>query len=119
MKSIAIKMKGYVGQANVLDHNSQSRLLGFLLLTFGLLAISYLFLLGNMVFNIVERKALENEARTLANEVGGMELTYLSMSSKIDLELAHSQGFKEVKAKFATRKALGSLPATELAKNEI
>ncbi len=112
-------MKGYVDHVNVLDHNLQSRFLGFLLVSLGILAISYLFLLGNMVFNIVERKALEGEARTLANEVGELELTYLSMSSKIDLELSHSLGFKEVKAKFATRRSLGSLPTTQLAKNEI
>jgi hypothetical protein len=119
MRSMAIKMKSYVGQVGVMNHDLQSRLLGFLLLSFGFLAFAYIFLLGNMVFNIVERKAFEVEARTLANEVGALELSYLSMSSKVDLELSKSLGFKEVKATFATRRALGSLPATQIAKNEI
>lgn len=102
-----------------MNNNSQSKILGFLLASLGILGLSYILLIGNMVFNIVERKALEAEARTLVNEVGNMELTYLSLSSEIDLELSRSLGFKEVKATYATRKALGSLPTTQLAKNEI
>ncbi len=119
MRSAAIKIKSYVGRATVMNHNSQSRLLGFLLISLGLLTISYLFLLGNMVLNIVERKSLENEARTLASEVGEMELEYLELSGKIDLQLSYSRGFKEVKATYATRRSLGSLPTTQIAKNEI
>jgi len=119
MRSMAIKMKSYVGQVSVMNNNLQSRMLGFLVASLGILGISYVFLLGNMVFNIVERKSLEAESRTLANDVANLELSYLSLSSTIDLELSHSLGFKEVKATYATRKALGSLPTTKLAKNEI
>ena len=60
-----------------------------------------------MVYNIVERKALEAEARELSNEVRDLELTYLSMSGKINLELSNELGFRETKARYATRKALG------------
>ena len=69
-----------------------------------------------MVFNIVERKALEGRALTLSNEVGNLELEYLSVSQKVDLNLAYSLGFKETKKTFANRKALGSI---SIAKNEI
>ena len=48
-------------------------------------------------FNIVERKALEGRALTLSNEVGNLELEYLSVSQKVDLNLAYSLGFKETK----------------------
>ena len=69
-----------------------------------------------MVFNIAERRTLEKEALALTNEIGNLELSYLSISSSVDLALSSSMGFKETKATFATRKALGSL---NLDKNEI
>jgi hypothetical protein len=119
MTSIAIKMKSYVGDVATLSNYSQGRLLFLLLSSLGLLGLLYVLILGNMVFNIVERKALEAEARTLVNDVGNLELTYLAMSGEIDLERADLMGFKEVKATFATRRALGSLSGTKVAKNEI
>lgn len=87
-----------------------------MLWTLGALIFFYVFMIGNMVFNIVERKSLETHAYTLSNEVKNLELEYLSVSQKVDLNLAHSLGFKEIKAKYATRKTLGSL---SIAKNEI
>ena len=75
----------------------QKRILNFMLWTLGVLILGYVLLLGNMVFNIVERKALEGRALTLSNEVGNLELEYLSVSQKVDLNLAYSLGFKETK----------------------
>jgi len=117
MKAIAIKMKSYTGSVNIVNNNNiQARIFHMLLLSFGIFAFIYVLFLGNMVFNIVERKSLETDARTLSSEVGDLELTYLSISNKIDLTLSHSLGFTETPAKFATRKSLGSL---KVANNEI
>lgn len=117
MKTIAVKMKSYAESVNIVNNNNiKERMLYTLFLSFGFLAFIYVLFLGNIVFNIVERKTLESDARTLSNEVGDLELTYLSMSNKIDLTFSHSLGFTETKAKFATRKSLGSL---KIAKNEI
>lgn len=80
------------------------------------LAILYLFLLGSMVFNIVERKSVESHAYVLSNEVSDMELEYLALSKKIDMAYAKSVGFQETKTNFATRKTFGSI---SLSKNEI
>ncbi|MBI3888632.1 hypothetical protein HY311_02465 [Candidatus Nomurabacteria bacterium] len=91
-------------------------ILNTLLSTFGLLALLYVLIMGNMVVNIVERKALEKEVLTTSNEVGQLELSYLSVSGSVDMALSSSMGFKETKATFATRKSLGSL---KLANNEI
>jgi len=128
MKTIAIKMKNYATDVNIVNNNDiERRLLNFLLISFGALAFLYILFLGNMVFNIVERRTLEAEARSLTNEVGGLELNYLSMSSNVDLELSRAMGFEEIKINFATRnsKSLGlgsSAPGLEnvkSGKNEI
>ena len=117
MKQASLKLKSYASNVNIIDNgNLQKRILNTMLLMLGILTLLYIFFLGNMVFNIVERKALEKSALTLSNEVGNLELEYFSMSQKVDLNLAYSLGFKEIKAKFATRKALGSI---NIAKNEI
>ena len=62
-----------------------------------------------MVLNIVERRSLETDARSLSNEVRSLEVIYLSLSNNIDLPLSHSLGFQETKATFATRKSLSSI----------
>jgi hypothetical protein len=82
-------------------------MLRFLLGSFAVLAFLYILFLGNMVFDIVERRGLEADARVLANEVRDLELVYLGLSSEVDLELAYSMGFREASPTFITRKPLG------------
>ena len=69
-----------------------------------------------MVWDIVQRKALEARANVLSNEVGDLELTYLALSSKVDVNLSQVMGFYEVKPTFATRPTLS---VVKLANNEI
>jgi hypothetical protein len=117
MKAIAIKIKTYTGGVNIIDNNDlRKRIFSFMLMGLGALALCYVFLLGSMVFNIIERKGLEADARVLSNEVGDLELNYLSLSNKIDLNLSHSLGFNETHAIFSTRQSLGSL---KIANNEL
>lgn len=117
MKAIAIKMKSYTDGVNIVNNNNiEERIFKTVIFSGIVLALFYMLILGNMVFNIIERKSLEADARTLSNEVGNLELQYLSMSNKIDLNFSYALGFKETKTKFATRKSLGSI---KVANNEI
>ena len=111
MKTIAIKMKSYATSVSIVDNNNlKSRVLHFMLWTLGGLVFCYVFFLGNMVFNIIERKALEVDTRSLTNEVGDLESQYFSISNKINLSLAESMGFKEINNKqYAVRKSFGNL----------
>jgi hypothetical protein len=82
-----------------------------------LLALCYVLLLANMVWNIIARKSIETEIRALSTNVNSLELQYLAESNKVDLNLAHSLGFKETNLKgFSSRRSLGSL---ELSQNEL
>lgn len=110
MRELSLKLKNYGGNISIVDNNNLERRIFYILLSFcGALGLCYILILGNMTFSIVERKSLEAQARTLSNEVQGLELTYLEMSSKVDLALAESLGFKETKTNFATRKSIGSV----------
>lgn len=117
MTALAIKMKNYTAGVNIVNNNNiEQRMLKTLLFFAGMLILFYVLILGNMVLNIIERKSLEADARTLGNEVGNLELQYLSMANKIDLNYSYALGFKETKTKFATRKSLGSI---KVVSNEI
>ena len=116
MRSISSKINSQLENVNIVNNNVEKLLLRIMVWSFIALTLWYILILGNMVFNIVERKSLEREANTLSNEVHDLEITYLSMSNDINLDFSHSLGFNEAKAKFATRKSLGSL---KIAKNEI
>lgn len=112
MRQAGLKLKIYMGKVDVVDNgNLAGRMLRLILMTFGALALAYALILGNMVFDIVERRALEKEALALSNEVGNLELSYLHLSNKVDLELSHSLGFRETKPAYATRKSLSFAPS--------
>ncbi|OGI92460.1 hypothetical protein A2933_02285 [Candidatus Nomurabacteria bacterium RIFCSPLOWO2_01_FULL_46_18] len=110
MRAAAIKMRTY---ASTISDSREGRrqVLHFLFVFLGALALTYVVLLGSTVLNIIERRTLETEARALGNEVGEMELTYLSVLNKIDPALSQTLGFKEVKAKFVNRKSFEHLTA--------
>jgi hypothetical protein len=110
MKKTVTKIKKYTPNVNIVNNNNlEKRMLNILLYIFGVLAVLYVLILGNMIFNVVARQSLGKEARALSNEVGDLELQYLSMSNKIDLTLSSEMGFKEANTKFAVRKSLGTL----------
>lgn len=122
MREASLKFKMYannVGNIGILEHATEKFVLHAVLWSFGALALFYLLLLGNMVFNIVERRGLEAEARSLSSEVSELELDYLALSNEIDLSMSHAIGFKEIKAKFATRKSQDTLGSIKVVKNEI
>lgn len=125
MKQASLKLKSYATNVNIIDNgNLRVRILNTLLLALGVLAISYVFLLGYMVLNIVERKTLEAYSLNLSNKIADLELEYLSASQKIDLNLAYSLGFKETKIKYTANKTVGfvsgeSFLNINVVKNEI
>jgi hypothetical protein len=90
------------------NNNLEKRILIFYAF-FGYAGAFYVLILGNMIFNIVADKVLEEkEELSLSNEVGDLELQYLSVSSKIDLSPLFFNGFQRNKSTFAVRKSLGS-----------
>jgi hypothetical protein len=111
MKTAALKIKTYSRSVSIVNNNGLERnILRGIVASAIVLAGCYVVIMGSMVFNIVERKALEANARNLSNEVGELELQYLNISKSVDLALAESKGFKETDTKkFATRKSLGSI----------
>lgn len=113
-----MKIQKYTKGVSIVNNNGLERnIFRGLLASAGVLAVCYVFIMGNMVFNIIERRALEADARELTNQVGNLELQYLNISKSVDLSLAASKGFKETDTKkFATRKSLGSI---SFAKNEL
>ncbi len=119
MKAISSKLNMYVRSAGVINNDIEKTALNLILGSFGALALLYVFFLGNMVMNIVERKGLEAEARLLSSEVRNLELTYLSMSNQVDLSLSYSLGFKDIKANFAARKSLGSATLPKIVQNDL
>lgn len=118
MRQATLQIKTRIQNINIMNNNIeiQKIVLKIMFSILAALAIWYVFILGNMVFNIVARKALEKEALALSNEVGNLELSYLSVSNSVDQNLSSSMGFHETKATFTTRKSFGGL---KLNKNEI
>jgi hypothetical protein len=118
MKEMALQLKTRVRNVNIMNNNIevQKIILNIMISILAGLTLWYVLTLGNMIFDIVQRKALEKEMLVLSNEVSNLELSYLALSNSVDMTLSSSMGFKETKATFATRKSLGSL---KLANNEI
>ena len=96
--------------------NKTKRIFKTIIFCLTFLAFVYVGFMGKMISNIVQRRTLDKEYRTLVNEVNDLELTYLSMSEKIDLSLSKSYGFFETNPEYASRKSLGAVFSL---KNEI
>jgi len=120
MKNLDIKkIKKYSkSKTNVIYNNNNVLKFSFLLLfILGFFVLIYLLFLGNTIFNIVERKTLENSFLGLNTEVSNLELEYLSKINQVDKSLAFNMGFQETKNKyFTTRLTIGVL---KLQNNEI
>ncbi len=72
---------------------------------FAALLFIYVFLIGSITFNIVERKSMEQDALFLNSHIGELELEYLVLDKEIDLVYAKSLGFIEPEEQyFASRK---------------
>lgn len=119
MREASTQIKMHIRSVGIINNNSQRIILNFMLFSFGLLAVSYVLILGTMVFNILERRNFEKEERTLSSSVADLELSYLSISNNMDLAFANSLGFKETKTTFATRKSLPSLSSIKISQDEI
>jgi len=126
MRQATLQLKTRIQNVNIMNNNIEveKNILKTMLFILATLAIFYMLILGSMVFNIIERRTLEKEMLTLSNEVGNLEVSYLAVSSSIDMDLSSAMGFKETKATFATRKFLGfnssgNFGNVKLADNEI
>ena len=101
-------------KSNMLPLNTDLRkrlffgLLGFAGLTF----FVYIYLIGQIVFNVVERRNAETELKFLSNSLSQLEFKYLSKSREINLEYAKNLGFKEPQK-------IGFVGRTTLTKNTL
>jgi len=127
MKQATLQLKTRIQNVNIMNSNIEVKkiVLHTMFSILAALALLYVLILGNIVFDIVQRKALEKEIRSLSNEVSSLELSYLSVSKSVDIALSSSMGFKETRPTFATRKSLGysstgkAFGSIKLANNEI
>ncbi|MFA6257867.1 MAG: hypothetical protein WC671_02560 [Candidatus Paceibacterota bacterium] len=109
MKQATLQFKTRIHNVNIMNNNIEIEKNIFYTMVFIFigLAFFYVFILGNMVFSIVARRALEKEMVALSSEISKLEVSYLTVSNSIDMNLSSTMGFKETKATFATRKPLG------------
>ena len=127
MRQATLQLKTRIHNVNIMNNNIEveKNIFNTMLFILVALALFYVLILGNMVFNIIERRTLEKEMLALTNEVGELEVSYLAVSNSVDMNLSSTMGFKETKATFATRKSLGfnssgsNFGNIKLANNEI
>jgi hypothetical protein len=107
MQKASQKIKSY---ANAVDLSNnymlRVKILRSLFVATLLCVLMYLFFIGNIIFNVLERNAYEGRVRTLSSEVAELELAYLDATQRVDLEYSYSLGFLQVEKNFATRRHL-------------
>ena len=114
MKRAKRKINNYRNAvANSAVMNNRAMILNAILFAFGFLVLSYILLLSSVVSDVVSRKSLESKAYEINNEIGGLELEYLAISSRIDRDMSLGMGFEEIEQDFATRSTLTVAPESE------
>ncbi len=66
-----------------------------LMSTFCVLSVVYMYFLGTIIVNIINRKTVDQEIRTLTSDIGTLELRFLSRTRELDLAYAQTRGFVE------------------------
>ncbi len=109
MTQMILKLNNYVDSnvkvvsqlgATVNGRNLNKIIFRLFSVSFLMLVFLYVSFLSNIIFNITERRSLENNINILSSEIGNLNLTYLSASSQLDLKLGISMGLTEIKPKF-------------------
>ncbi len=75
--------------------STQKILLRVLLSLVILLSACYVYLIGNITFNVIARKSLEASVANLSSDVNKLDLVYLNKVNEIDKEYATANGFVE------------------------
>lgn len=67
------------------------------MLVSGILIMSfmYIFLIQKAIVNVVEREKIIKEIKEKSSNINELETEYLSLKSVINIELAHTKGFKD------------------------
>jgi hypothetical protein len=73
-----------------------------------LFAFLYGYFVNQTILNVVARENIETKLIELSSEVSSLEVEYIKLKNKIDLEFAYSLGYSDVSnVKFVSRKSLG------------
>lgn len=93
--------------SHVIENTNTQRILFKVLVALIItLSVVYIYLIGSITFNVLARKTLENQSRTIGSRVSALELTYLNTANKIDKSYAGALGFVDAHDNiFATRTA--------------
>ena len=86
---------------------------------FGLVCLSYLFFLGNTIFNVIGQKNYEGESLMVRSEIGQLELSYLNLSDSFNLSFAKSIGFSEPKSIYFTGRTSAVAVSNIVAQNVV
>ena len=71
------------------ENNLEKKLFSFSLILFLILGIMYLYFVGDTTFNIIKRKEINNNTQSISSEIRELELEYLTLNQKINLNLAY------------------------------
>ncbi|MES2436835.1 MAG: hypothetical protein V4519_02390 [Patescibacteria group bacterium] len=64
----------------------------------------YAFMVNKTIMNVVAREDLEQEIANLSSTIGELEFKYMSVKSKVTLDLAYEKGFQDaVPSQFVSR----------------
>ncbi|HJN62977.1 MAG TPA: hypothetical protein QGH03_01970 [Candidatus Paceibacterota bacterium] len=87
--------------------NLERKLIIFLFVGIVVLGISYGYFVKQTIVNVVSRQNVEEEMGDLGSRVSNLEVRYIELKNKIDLDFAYSLGYKDVsEVKFVSRSEL-------------
>jgi hypothetical protein len=88
------------------DGHIQRTLFRALMIALVVLSTTYLYIISSITFNVLARKSLDTNVRSLQSALNQSELTYMNDLNKIDKNYALSNGFVEAhQGIFVTRQS--------------
>ena len=107
MKILDLRKVNIITLATPRNPNLEKKILVGLTVIVLILGISYGYFVKQTILNVVTRQEVEEKIADLSSHVSSLEVRYIELKNKIDLNFAYSLGYKEITdVKFVSRSEL-------------
>lgn len=100
------------------DSTLNKKVFKVVVIAFVMLCALYVYIIGNITFNVVARKTYTQEKNHLLSRIGEIEVEYLALSGNVTMDVARASGFDNASQVFYVNKD-ASVTQAMLLNNEL
>lgn len=77
-------------------YDFQEKIFWFLLVCIGAVSVFYMYIVGNTIINVVDRRTAEATIKDISSDVSALESRSIALAQGINLSVAENMGFRDI-----------------------